>query len=375
MSAPQRDRIEPDLEGLAAFVAGDPRLEAVRAVGSGVEAYLVGGSVRDLLMGLTPADLDLAIEGDPSTLVERLDPEATEHYRFGTARLNLQGGQVDLAATRRETYPRPGALPEVEPAGLEEDLARRDFTVNAIAVPLSRPGDLIDPFDGLSALAERRLTLLRPDSFTDDPLRALRGARYAARFDFRPDDQMSLFLKEVDLGSVSDDRLDAELSRLADEARPDAALDLARQWGLVEIDPGLVDRIAGARELLGREPWVGFCTVAEVARTALEDGDRVRAIPDLPPRDRIEQFELLERLEPGAIVLARAGGLEWLDWWAEFGAGATLDIDGDALIEAGIEPGPRVGAGLRAALAELLETGESDRDRQLETAVAAARER
>jgi len=373
VSASDESPVEPDLERLRSFVAGDPRLEAVRSACGQMKAYLVGGSVRDLLLGRSPADLDVAIEGDLSLVVDRIDPGATEHPRFLTARLSLDGGQVDLAGTRSESYPTPGSLPVVEPASLDHDLARRDFTVNAIAVPLARPENLIDPFDGLTAIRDRRLSLLKSDSFEDDPIRALRGARYAARFGFEPDEEMRGALAGVDLGSVSDDRVEAELERFGGESRPELALDIARAWGLIEISEELVDLVGEAGDLLEEQPWKGFTTVSEVVDSALGSEGDLRSVPEEPPSRRIDQFELLERIRPGVIVLARVSGREWLDWWPREGMKASLAIDGDALLEAGIEAGPRIGAGLRAAFAEVLEEGPTDRDRQLATALAVAR--
>lgn len=375
MNPPHEELLELDLEGLRSFASEDSRLVAIRAAAVGVDAYLVGGSVRDLLLGRNPSDLDVAIEGDPSAIVDLLDPGATEHPRFRTASLELEGGRVDLAATRTETYSSPGALPDVEPAALGEDLARRDFTINAIAVPLSRPGEVIDPFDGLGALRERRLSILGRDSFRDDPIRALRGARYAARFGFEPDLEMAEALKGVDLSSVSEDRLEAELGRLAREEQPAAALELARRWGLVEIPEVLVELVRRASDLLEDEPWSGFVPLPEVVSAAIEHAHGLDDVPEQRPERRIDEYELLERLDPGVMVLARAAGREWLDWWPEVGSGVSLQIDGDDLIEAGVEPGPRVGVGLRAAFAELLETGERDPSRQLATAVEAAREK
>src|SRR5215210_4569041 len=116
------DRLLPALEGLP-------------------PAYLVGGAVRDLLRGAGGIDLDLAVEGDAGhlarRLAERLDGRTREHERFGTVAVRAEGLSFDVAQTRRERYARPGALPEVEPASLREDLARRDFTVNAMAVGLT----------------------------------------------------------------------------------------------------------------------------------------------------------------------------------------------------------------------------------------------
>ena len=116
----------------------------IARLGDGTHVYLVGGAVRDLLLGGAPVDLDLVVEGDAATVVAALGGEVREHDRFGTATVVLDGFTYDIARARRETYDHPGALPDVEPAPLAEDLRRRDFTVNAIAIPLAgeRAGEL-----------------------------------------------------------------------------------------------------------------------------------------------------------------------------------------------------------------------------------------
>jgi tRNA nucleotidyltransferase/poly(A) polymerase len=157
-----------------------PGIARVRAALDGERAYLVGGAVRDLLLGAEHPDLDLAVEGDAVELARRLGAEPVAHERFSTATVDLDGVRVDLARTRAETYPHPGALPEVEPAPLERDLARRDFTVNAMALPLDGRGQLVDPHGGRVDLRAGLLRVLHPGSFADDPTRALRAARYAA---------------------------------------------------------------------------------------------------------------------------------------------------------------------------------------------------
>src|SRR6476661_6274039 len=114
-----------------------PELEAVREIAAG-PVYLVGGAVRDLLLGRGRSDIDLVAVGDAGGLATRLGAETVEHERFATAKVELDGHEIDIATARTETYPSPGALPVVEPAAsIEEDLGRRDFTINAMAVPLS----------------------------------------------------------------------------------------------------------------------------------------------------------------------------------------------------------------------------------------------
>src|SRR4051794_40345423 len=184
-----------------------PALEVLR---DEPEVWVVGGAVRDVLLGRPPRELDVVVEGDAVALARRLGEPDAVHERFGTARV----GDVDLAAARTETYAAPGALPDVRlGATIEDDLARRDFTVNALAVRLAdgtgvgRPGALED-------LEARVLRVLHERSFVDDPTRVLRLRRYAARLGFAPDAATARLAADADFGTVSGDRLGAEL-RLA----------------------------------------------------------------------------------------------------------------------------------------------------------------
>jgi len=157
-----------------------PELAVVRNLG-GDPVYLVGGAVRDLLLGRGRADIDLVVEGDAAVLASELEADVISHERFGTAKVRLDGHDVDIATARSEAYPHPGALPVVEPATLAEDLRRRDFTINAMAIPLRGEPRLIDPHGGQADLAAKLLRVLHPRSFEDDPTRAIRAARSPSR--------------------------------------------------------------------------------------------------------------------------------------------------------------------------------------------------
>ena len=161
------------------------------AARSGVRVHLVGGSVRDLLLGRTPAELDLAASGegdDPvGSLAGALGGVAMKGSQFGTAKVVVGEVEVDVARTRRETYIRPGALPTVTfTNSIEEDLPRRDFTIHAMAVSLNRGdfGAVLDPLDGRRDLEAGRVRVLHARSFEDDPTRILRAVRYAGRLGF-----------------------------------------------------------------------------------------------------------------------------------------------------------------------------------------------
>ena len=232
-----------------------PELAAVRGAG-GDPVYLVGGAVRDLLLGRGRADIDLVVEGDAAALAERLGVEAIAHERFGTAKLMLNGHEVDIAGARSESYPRPGALPVVESAAnLAADLRRRDFTINAMAIPLRGEPRLIDPHGGEADLAVRQLRVLHDDSFVDDPTRAIRAARYASRFGFGLEERTTELIRETDLGTVSADRREAELLRLAGEKQAAAGFALLADWGLLDLRPGGAALAEGTAELLDGDPW------------------------------------------------------------------------------------------------------------------------
>lgn len=226
----------------------------------GVTLYAVGGPVRDLWLRRRVRDLDLLVEVDHAGAVERIARgleidglQVVKHDRFGT--FELRGAEVDLdiAIARRETYARPGALPTVEPATLAEDLERRDFRANALALPLcgvedpSRapveavPGALLD-------LREKRLTALHSRSFHDDPTRSLRAARLAPRLGFKlareTRSALSDAMRDGAFGGVSGDRFRREFEKLFSDATlgldPVAALRLLEGWHVLgALEPGL----------------------------------------------------------------------------------------------------------------------------------------
>jgi tRNA nucleotidyltransferase (CCA-adding enzyme) len=250
--------------GLAEFrklLEGDVAtlVEAVLAAADsrGLAVYAVGGPVRDLLLGLRIRDIDLLVEGEGAAeLAESAAPadaRLTRHDRFGTILLQLGSARVDLSATRRETYEHPGALPRVEPGSLEDDLMRRDFSVNALALPLSRCarekyGRIIDLDDGLDDLRKRRLRVLHARSFHDDPTRVLRAARLAPRLGLSLTHGSRAVLRDAlrdgTFGRVSGDRLRREMVKVFGDAQygldPSRALRLLSNWHVLgALEPGL----------------------------------------------------------------------------------------------------------------------------------------
>ena len=337
--------------------------------------YLVGGAVRDLLLGRGSADIDVVVEGDAAVLAERLGAEVTSHERFGTAKVMLNGHEVDIASARAESYPHPGALPVVEPsAELAADLRRRDFTINAMAIPLLGDPRLIDPYGGEADLASRQLRVLHDDSFIDDPTRAIRAARYAARFGFAIEEHTGDLLSKADLNTVSADRREAELLRLAGEERAAEGFALLAEWGLIELRPEGRELTVRTAELLAGDPWRGLMARDRAMLAAAIGPPRgEEALAQARPERPSQAVGLAARYDSIELVLARALGAEWLDRylgeWREVG----LEIDGADLIGAGLSQGPALGRGLEEALRRKLDGEISGRDQELAVALDVAR--
>ncbi len=365
------------IESLAAELrAAYPELEAIAARAE-APVHLVGGAVRDLLLGRGRSEnLDLVIVGDPTPLAIALGgDERIEHERFSTATVTVDGLEIDIAAARTESYPEPGALPVVEPVDeIAADLARRDFTVNAMAVPLgdgaTGSGTLVDPHGGRADLDAGVLRVLHPRSFEDDPTRALRAARYAARLDLALEEETETLLRRADLETISGDRREAELLRLAAEPRAARGFELLADWGLLKARPGGIELAAAVSELLEKEPWAVAAprNRAILAAAIGPPGAEVELSHAEPVRPS-DAVELAATCSPIELALARALGAAWLDRYMEEWRSVALEIDGGDLIAAGVPEGPAVGRGLDSALRLKLD-GELDGGRSEELAVA-----
>jgi tRNA nucleotidyltransferase (CCA-adding enzyme) len=376
MPSPKSPNAEIEPQRLGERLSSLPGIDRLREAASSIAAYLVGGAVRDLLLGRRRADIDVAVEGDVAELARRLGGETRAHQRFATASVRVDGLEVDLAAARSETYARPGALPEVRPAPLAADLARRDFTVNAMAVPLSGDPELIDPHGGLDDLRRGELRVLHPGSFEDDPTRALRAARYAARYGFALERATAELIRRADLSAVSGDRTETELRKLAAEPEAAKAFELLREWGLLDLRPELLELAAAVGELTAAEPWLAVAPRTDaVLAAALGRGvDQARELASVEPRRPSEAVELARGRSGVELALARALGAEWLDRYIAEWRAVRLEISGSDLIAEGVAEGPAVGRGLREALRAKLDGEVRGRGEELRAALAAARE-
>ena len=218
------------------------------ASSQGQSLYLVGGVVRDLLLGQPNFDLDLVVEGDAIDLAHQLaqakQGKLITHPRFNTAKLQWDKWSVDIATARSETYAKPGALPRVKPSSLSNDISRRDFTINTMAVCLnpSRYGELIDLYGGMDDLKHKIIRILHEKSFTDDATRILRGLRYEQRLDFQLEPvTLQLLKRDIPmLDTISGDRIRHELELILKEEFPEKVLRRAEELGvLTKLHPAL----------------------------------------------------------------------------------------------------------------------------------------
>jgi tRNA nucleotidyltransferase (CCA-adding enzyme) len=375
------------LDALRADPCG-ARLLRVFAPGEGV--HLVGGAVRDLLLERAPRELDLVVEGDVDVAAARLDGEVKAHDRFGTALVRDGGCAFDLVRARAESYAHPGALPDVRPGTLDEDLRRRDVTINAIAHSLDGALRAVD--GALDDLRDGVLRVLHDASFVDDPTRVWRVARYGARLGFEVEPHTRALAARADPSTVSGDRFGAELRLALREPDPPAAFAALRDLNPAYLPEGFEPRPRGlpaALELLpadGRADLLTLaaCTAGMDARALLRwlddmgftapERDLVAAasrfVTGAPLRAARTNAEIA-RAARGAPVeaIALVGGENARRWLSDLRE-VRLEINGDDLLAAGIPEGPEIGARLQHALDRKLDGEVSGRDEELAAALS-----
>jgi tRNA nucleotidyltransferase (CCA-adding enzyme) len=425
------------LERLRTLPGGTELLAAAAEHDGDVE--LVGGAVRDILLGLLPRELDVVVDGHvhafATALARRLKLLASEgpderceviyHERFNTALVRWGSGEIDIAMRRTESYPSPGALPEVASGTPEQDLARRDFTINAVAVALrgEQQGQLRAVAGALEDLAARRLRVLHDRSFLEDPTRLLRLVRYATRLGFEVEPHTASLAEAAiaagALGSVSGERLGAELRLAFAEADPVAPLaELDRMGVLASWEPGVsfdehVVRTAleilpedGSRsvmlagslllELTGRldeedtEPVMrgflydlqlpsgearrafGAAVSASVAIDNVDGAETTAELLELALGTPVESLALA-----AAVCEMEAGpgsyGRRIIEEWLRERRHVELQVTGDDLIAAGVPEGPEVGVRLEESYKLLMEERiEPGRETELRAALEAS---
>ena len=372
----------------------------------GLGLFLVGGTVRDLVLEREGFDIDLSIEDDvepiATALAETAGGRAVLHGRFGTAKVSGRDFVLDLARTRRETYLHPGALPTVEPASLVEDLARRDFTINAIALRLvPEAGEIVDPFRGMDDIASGLVRVLHERSFQDDATRILRALRYTSRLEFKLARQTeALARRDLSyLGTISGPRIRRELALLFEDTGAVEGTLLGQRLGVLEaIHPALhlgddvAERWRGAisGSKLAPRDELGFCliadprdegTVASVSQWLHLAGRIARALEQLvvlrkrtaeliDARSKpVEAVDVLDNIAPAAIwaLALLTGGdvaqtcLAYLHEWRH----VRPELNGNDLLALGMAPGVEVGETLRRLRFERLGGRVTTREQEL----------
>ena len=292
-----------------------PVFEAVQAVGEGFDGvYLVGGAVRDVLLGEPNFDVDIAVEGDGiafgRALADALGGRAVPHEKFGTAIVLGDGGtRVDVATARTEFYDYPAALPRVEQATLRQDLFRRDFTVNALAVSLKGEdfGRLIDFFGGLRDLRDGVIRVLHNLSFIDDPTRIFRAIRYENRYGFRIEPHTLALARacvEMNLvGELSSARLRDELQALLGEASVRDSIVRLRELG---IDQAIHPHLAADDETVRLIDELDALRAHYAPRVPAWRPRLAALARKLPPDELYEWFERLKLRRRDADRIADA---------------------------------------------------------------------
>lgn len=393
----------------------------LRAFADRPGTYLVGGAVRDLMLGFAQFDFDVVVESNASEaadhLVATIGGEARKHERFLTATFvsSDRSLSVDIATARSETYAAPGALPEVSPADIKSDLTRRDFTVNAIALAIWRDrfGEVTEHPDASADLAARVLRVTHDRSFIDDPTRLFRLLRYGARLGFAAEPHTEdLARAAVEAGApatVSGARIGAELLNLFAERSALVAIDSMAALGLDQaLRPEFVaDEYVAARTLqivpagvrqdllllalcsrgmddAQMAEWVEFLQLTQRdARTVRECVSQSGTVMDETPVGAAPSTLDAALRGFSLETLALACGLPDSDpervgvirEWLASSDSNRLEITGADLLASGIPEGPQIGRVLAAALDATLDGEIDGREQQLGFALKAAKEK
>jgi tRNA nucleotidyltransferase (CCA-adding enzyme) len=380
-------------------ISDGAREAIVRIVAATDEAvYVAGGVVRDVVLGRAIVDVDVVTEEDAIEVVGRAmaGVRVAAHQRFRTARFSAGGMRIDVATARSETYARPGALPSVvTPAAIEDDLRRRDFSINAMALRLSGEAAVIDPCQGARDIDRRLVRVLHERSFVDDPTRIYRALRYTARFGFEIERHTESRLRAAQphVAALSGGRLRREIELMLLDMPPGLALEQAEEIGaLAVVHPAVTwndsrsDGLMRAGEFAIAVLPFGFAMMsagvgAEDAETIVErlrlrrgEAEAVRGIAAMsqaaamlrrPQAKPSGVVMLLDRYPAASVAafaftapdeIAAGVALRYLGDWRH----VKPLLRGDDLIALGVPEGPQVQKGLQLIRASRLDGWSGD---------------
>ena len=397
-----------NIENLLEKTLTKPQYKAIKILGdqfhkTGTRAFLVGGTIRDLLLEREVSDIDIIVESDPWNLVHKFDPkyqiEVISNSQFNTCKIKFLGQAVDLAMARKEVYPASGALPEVTSSSIEEDLGRRDFSINALAACINPPnwGEVLDLYRGLQDLQSKHVRILHAGSFKDDPTRIFRCMRYSGRLGFAlEDDTKTKLLNDLTyLTLLSGVRITNELVKIFSEKSLNSILDLMDQFKVLEhIHSGFPkgSEFSKRKTLLKdiRIPTPEFVFYELIS--LIESDQRLDLIKRLDLGNKLSKFgtdlnciELLEvsssrseifkqltEVSEIAISVAEAYVSKELRSNLKLFVNElktiSLCIDGEDLMGIGIPQGPKIGDILSKILTHMIDSGPKSKSGQIRMA-------
>jgi len=385
-------------------------IQAVSAVNNaassiGSRAFLVGGAIRDIILGREIKDIDIAVECCPQKLLSssHMEPaKVISTSQFETVKLEICGQIIDLSMTRSEIYPNPGALPEVQLSTIEGDLSRRDFTINAFGVHVDpdRWGDLIDHHSGLQDLCHKKIRVLHNQSFMDDPTRVFRAARYASRLSFEVEmTTEEALVRDLDgIRNLSGTRILNELNQIFGETNSGRAIENLNKWGVFkaihpqfDIPTKVFNTIESSISEEVSSDVVGLLALLYCSNNVMREeiGKRLRLSSSL--HSKISDLDRFQELLPGmknSDIYKKLKGLSleslhvarYMSSSANSGLSAQIDlylndlsqismsVTGNDLLDMGIPEGAEMGRILSSIHKELLDGQVTSREEQVKLA-------
>ena len=385
-------------------------IQAVSAVNNaassiGSRAFLVGGAIRDIILGREIKDIDIAVECCPQKLLSssHMEPaKVISTSQFETVKLEICGQIIDLSMTRSEIYPNPGALPEVQLSTIEGDLSRRDFTINAFGVHVDpdRWGDLIDHHNGLQDLCHKKIRVLHNQSFMDDPTRVFRAARYASRLSFEVEmTTKEALVRDLDgIRNLSGTRILNELNQIFGETNSGRAIENLNKWGVFkaihpqfDIPTKVFNTIESSISEEVSSDVVGLLALLYCSNNVIREeiGKRLRLSSSLHSKvsdlDRFQEllpgmknsdiYEKLRGLSLESLHVARSmsssanSGLSaQIDLYLNDLSQISMSVTGNDLLDMGIPEGAEMGRILSSIHKELLDGQVTSREEQVKLA-------